>query len=73
MNDYDYMTQWRAGNRSGNGYAFGGDDDITIEDACHTEGATLLYELDTPNTYLVEKDGDEIVVCDAHGWWAVTV
>ena len=69
----DYMTQWRQGNDNGNGYAFGADADTTIEDACFTEGATLITELDTPNTYLVELDGDEIVVCDAHGWWAVTV
>ena len=70
-----YMRRWLEGYKNGNAYTTGDDQDTTIDDICITENATPVGALSLKlDTYLIEKDGAEIVVSRTPaGWLAVTV
>lgn len=70
-----YQRRWLEGYKNGNAYAFGDDQDTTIDEICMTEDSAPVIRMDLElGIYLVEKGDDDLVVSRTPtGWLAVTV
>jgi len=72
ISDAELMRLWREGNDQGHGYAIG-DENMSPRQAAKDGGLEAIQKIDPEGGVVGILDGGIIVVCDAHGPWAVKI
>jgi len=70
--DEEMMDMWREGNNNGRGYAVG-EEHHTSSEAADAEGYTDVRAITPEGCVVCRGGGGTIVICDAHGPWAVKI
>ena len=69
----DYAAIWRAGNDAGEGFAVG-EDGESVNEMTQELGHLIINGLDNNGVAVyADGDGNETIVADANGPWAVRV